>query len=352
MLKNKIKSILLFSLLSIFVLSACSNTNVEESKKETVTETKEDSTNDTTSETVKETEAEVAKDVEITDNKGKYNVPVNPEIVVVLDSRAFETLSDWGVKLAAAPKDVMHADSPIVKDESVLNIGNHREPKFETLASVNPQIVIVGQRFSQHYDAIKEVVPNAIVLDINIDLNVENPGQALVDGFKRNTEILGKIFNKNSEAQDLIKKLDEAVNSAKSVDKKDSTFMGLIVSGGEIGYSAPNKGRVWGPVFSLLELKHSLEIENSTSDHQGDDISVESIANSNPDVLLVLDRDAAVASADSKPAKDVIEGSQAMAGTNAVKNGKIFYAPSDTYTNESIQTYTELFQKLAEFLAN
>src|SRR5690606_19488863 len=75
--------------------------------------------------------------VEITDNYGTVTVPVNPQNVVSLDNRTFETLSDWGIKLAAAPKAVMPADSPYVSDDSVQDIGNHREPNLEIIAAVN-----------------------------------------------------------------------------------------------------------------------------------------------------------------------------------------------------------------------
>ena len=89
-----------------------------------------------------------------------------------------------------------------------------------------------------------------------------------------------------------------------------------------------------------------------SSDHQGDDISVEAIAQSNPDWIFVLDRDAAVSSAsEAVPAQDVIDNSPALKNTKAVSRGKIVYAPKDTYTNESIQTYLELFEILASKLA-
>ena len=35
--------------------------------------------------------------VEITDAHGTVSVPVNPEVVVSLDNRTFETLDDWGI---------------------------------------------------------------------------------------------------------------------------------------------------------------------------------------------------------------------------------------------------------------
>ena len=67
--------------------------------------------------------------------------------------------------------------------------------------------------------------------------------------------------------------------------------------------------------------------------------------------MFVLDRDAAI-SARLEPgyqaAKDVIEGSDALRNVAAVKDGQIVYAPEDTYTNESIITYTESLNDIAD----
>ncbi|HJB22831.1 MAG TPA: ABC transporter substrate-binding protein, partial [Candidatus Jeotgalibaca pullicola] len=130
------------------------------------------------------------------------------------------------------------------------------------------------------------------------------------------------------------------------------TVMSVVVSGGDIGFSAPHSGRVWGPMYDIFGWVPSLEVDNSTSDHQGDDVSVEAIAQSNPDWIFVLDRDAAVSStSDAVPAQDVIDNSPALQNVTAISEGQIIYAPKDTYTNESIQTYIELFEELATSLA-
>lgn len=292
--------------------------------------------------------------VEITDVHGTVKVPVNPKNVVALDNRTFETLADWGIKLAAAPKAVMTADSPYVKDESVLDVGNHREPNLEIIAAADPELVIVGQRFATFYDDIKELVPNAAVIDLNFDVseNADSPGENLVDGLKNSTIALGKIFDKNYEAKELTDSFDKAIENAKSAYNGKDTVMSVVVSGGSIGFSAPYSGRVWGPMYEIFGWVPALEVDGSSSDHQGDDISVEAIAQSNPDWIFVLDRDAAVSSAsEAVPAQDVIDNSPALKNTKAVSRGKIVYAPKDTYTNESIQTYLELFEILASKLA-
>ena len=299
---------------------------------------------------------EVAKPttVEITDAHGTVTVPVNPKNVVALDSRTFETLADWNIDLAAAPKDVMPADSTYVSNDSVQNIGNHREPNLEILAAADPELVIIGQRFAGYYEDIKKLVPNAAVIDLNFDVSEEaaTPGENLVNGFKDATISLGQIFDKNEEAKQLVADFDKAIEAAKSAYNGTDTVMGVEVAGGNIGFSAPQFGRVWGPMFDIFGWKPALEIENATSDHKGDDISVEAIAQSNPDWLLVLDRDAAVSSStDAVPAQDVIDNSPALQNVTAVSKGQIVYAPNDTYTNESIQTFIEVFENLAKTLA-
>lgn len=300
-------------------------------------------------------EQQTAESVVIKDIHGEITVPVNPKNVVALDNRTFETLSDWDIKLVAAPKGVMPEDSPYVKDESVQDIGSHKEPNLEVIAAVDPELVIVGQRFSSYYGDIKKLVPNAVVIDLSFDVSGENgtAGESLVNGLKDSTIALGQIFDKNDEAKKLIEDFDKSIEDAKSAYNGTDTVMSVVVSGGEIGFSAPTSGRVWGPMYEIFGWKSALEVDGSTSDHKGDDISVEAIAQSNPDWIFVLDRDAATSSSeDAVPAQDVIDNSPALKNITAVTNGHVVYAPNDTYTNESIQTYIELFGNLANSLAN
>ncbi|ARC86212.1 periplasmic binding family protein [Clostridium argentinense CDC 2741] len=301
-----------------------------------------------------ETNKPVESTVEITDVHGTVTVPVNPKNVVALDNRTFETLADWGIELAAVPKSVMPADSPYVKDESVKDIGNHREPNLEIIAAVDPELVIIGQRFAGFYEEIKKIVPNAAVIDLNFDVSeaADKPGENLVNGLKNSTIALGQIFDKNKEAEQLVADFGQAIKDAKSAYNGTDTVMSIVVSGGDIGFSAPHSGRVWGPMYEIFGWVPALEVGNASSDHQGDDISVEAIAQSNPNWIFVLDRDAAISSTtDAVPAQDVIDKSPALQKTTAVSEGKIVYAPDDTYTNESIQTYLELFKKFANTLA-
>ncbi len=59
----------------------------------------------------------------------------------------------------------------------------------------------------------------------------------------------------------------------------------------------------------------------------------------------MLDRDAAITKDGSNtPAETVINDNAALQNVTALQNKQVVYAPNDTYTNESIITYTEIFK--------
>lgn len=284
----------------------------------------------------------VAGSVTIEDNYGSVEVSTPPSVVVSTDNRTFETLSDWGVELAAAPLALMPTTIDYKTDSSITDIGNHREPNLEALAAENPDLVINGQRFVKYYEDIKTLNPDATVIDLE-----PREDQPLADELKRQTTALGAIFGKQTEAEKLNADFDAAVDRAKEAYNSDQKVMAVNVSGGEIGFVAPGKGRFFGPFYDLVGMTPALTIDKASDNHEGDDISVEAIAESNPDWILVIDRDAAV-SQGATPAKDVIENNEALKNVTAVKEGKIIYAPADTYTNESIQTFTETLNSMAD----
>ena len=300
-------------------------------------------------------EPEKPTEVVITDIYGEVTVPVNPQRVIALDNRTFWTLYDWGVELVGAPVPLLPTGIPY-KEEGIIefDIGSHNDPNLENIAAADPDLVIVGQRFAGRYDEIKELVPNAVVINLNFDVsvNAESSADNLVNGFKDFTFALGQIFDKNIEAAQLIADFDASIAAAKAAYNGTDTIMTVIVSGGNIGFSAPRSGRVWGPLYEIFDWQNSLFVDGASSDHQGDDISVEAIAQSNPDWIFVLDRDAMNTSADGYvPAHDVIAGAPALANITAVVENQMIFAPNDAYTNESIQTFTILFNEIARVLS-
>ena len=150
----------------------------------------------------------------------------------------------------------------------------------------------------------------------------------------------------------LVDEFEASIERVKAAYDPAETVMSVTTTGGEIGYIAPSVGRTFGPLYDVFGLTPALDVADAGSGDQGDDISVEAIAASNPNWMLVRDRDAAVAADDPgySPAADILEYSEALANVPAVQNSQIVYLPADAYTNESIQTYTEFFNAFADAL--
>ena len=280
------------------------------------------------------------------DNEGTKTIALPIERVAVTDNRAFEVLTTWGVEVVAAPLALVPAPlrDKLNEDTVAGNLGNHREPDLEALVAAQPDFVWNGQRFRDYQDDIHTLLP-----EVPVVIFEPRDGEALDEELIRHTEALGKVFDREDDAAKLIADFQEAIKRAQDAYDPESTVMAVNTSGGEIGYIAPGNGRTLGPIFDLLNLTPALEIEGGSDDHQGDDISVEAIAQSNPDWIFILDRDGAMTNLDSyTPGEDLVRNNPALVNVTAVSQGNIIVAPADTYLNESIITYTEILNAIAD----
>lgn len=300
------------------------------------------STADATSATPDTTDAAPAT-VTIEDNHGTVEVPVNPERVVALDNHVFETLAQWDVPLVAAPKPIMGTVWPVyTDDDAVLDVGSHREPNLESIIAAQPDLVIGGYRFSESYSDIVSQNPGAVVIETE-PVEGDDFNQALKDQITS----LGAIFDRAEDAQAINDAFDQAVSDASEAYNGTDSVVGLITSGGEIGYTAPVTGRSLGVLFPTLDLQPAIEQAAEDTSH-GDDISVEAIAAAAPEWIIVLDRDGAgVGEGEYTPAAELIGGSEALAAVPAVVKDQIIYLDADFYLTEDIHAYTALYTQIA-----
>ena len=290
------------------------------------------------------TQATQASSVSIDANDGTVEIKLPVTRAASLDNRTFEVLAQWDVPLVAAPKKLIPSTITAYNGDDIADVGMHRDPNLEALVAAEPDLIISGQRFSKYDAQIKELAPDVPLINLE-----PREGQPFDQELIREVTDLGEIFGKQAEAKQLVDDFNASIERAKNAYDGSSTVMAVDVSGGNIGYVAPGNGRTWGPVFDLLGLKPALEVEGATDSHTGDDISVEAIAQANPAWIFVLDRDAAITKDGSNtPAETVINDNAALQNVAALQNKHVVYAPNDTYTNESIITYTEIFNSIAD----
>lgn len=80
-----------------------------------------------------------------------------------------------------------------------MNAGGLKEPDFEAIHALKPDLIIIAGRQASSYEEFKAIAPT-IYMDIDTDRYMES--------FKENAENLGKIFNKESEVQAELAKID------------------------------------------------------------------------------------------------------------------------------------------------
>lgn len=266
-------------------------------------------------------------------------VPVDPERVIALDNTSFETLYDWGVTPIAVPKGLLPAKGfeKWLEDDSIVDLGNHREPDMEALSGLEADLIISGYRFSDYNDEIAGMNIGPVI-DIAGDDEAEG---GYVESLKAQTEVLGEIFNEQDKATAIVAELDGAETAAKDATNGETVFL-AVATGGKIDNGAQRIGRIIEPM-NLTDV-----FAGESGDVHGDSgLAPETIAQANPDWVIVLDRDAGVGD-DSAPAKALFEAQEAFTGTTFGKNDQIIFLDPFFYTREGIQSYTEAYQQIAD----
>ncbi|MGX4668222.1 siderophore ABC transporter substrate-binding protein [Cerasibacillus sp. JNUCC 74] len=287
-------ALLLFTALLVMTLAACGSNN--EKKDTSSSDSKED---------------KVPETVEIKQDLGDTEVPKNPEKVVVFDFGVLDSLDKLGVEVAGVAK-AGNIPSYLEKYEGdeYENIGSLKEPDFDKISEIKPDVIFISGRQSQVYDQLAEIAPT-------VYLGVDPANY--MESFKDNMKTLGEIFDKQSEVEKELKNIDSSVaavqDKAKELDKK-----ALIILANDDKISAYGTNSRFGLIHDVFGVPAVDEnIEAST---HGMNVSFEYVREQNPDLLYVIDRSAAIG--EESAAKQIVEN-ELVKATNAYKNDNITY---------------------------
>ena len=332
------------SIAAMVVLAGCGDSSSGTSSASP--EASAEETSASAEETTGETDDGSYYPITVTDMAGNEVTIESADSVGITDNRFFQLAADWDLPVTVAPRDLMSPNNPLATDESILNTGTHSEPDFEQFVAADPDLIINGYRYGgDTAQGVKDAAPDAAFVDMT------GPEDQSVDEYvTESLTLMGEIFNKSDEAAALIDEFHTAIEDAKAAYDPAKTVMGLVTSGGEINYSNPLDGRGSSIFFNLLELTPALDAEGS-SDHTGDSVSLEALAQANADSFLVLDRDAAFADSENAPALELIGGSAALANVPAVQNQAIYIMPSDYYLTEDVFAYDAVLEGLTELFS-
>lgn len=289
------KKIRLLSLLGAAVLTTglfvgCSNTKTENKQIETVT---------------------------VTDRNGEVEIPKNPEKVVVLDYGSLDIMDELGIEATGVPKSNLPEYLNDYKDEKYTDIGGVKEFNFETINSIEPDLIIIEGRQAESYDELSKIAPT---------LYLGSTGSDYYNGLKNNAEILGKIFDKEEEVSDKFKSFDARINAINEKAKSDNlnALVAMVSDGNMSVYGSGSRYNIIFNELGFAPTDNSIQVSN-----HGQSISNEYLAEKNPGYLFVLDK-GQITGSNAQPAKEIIEN-ELVKTTDTYKNGNIVYLDTQAW---------------------
>jgi len=289
---RKIFSIFVISALMI-IISAC-GTNTKDSNENTGAASSEELT--------------------IKHQLDETKVKKNPKKVIVFDFGSLDTLDKLGIEPIALPKTNIPKYLEKYEDEKYENVGSLKEPDFEKIHSLKPDLIIISGRQMELYDEFKAIAPT-----IFLGVDTEN----YMDSFESNARTIGNIFDKEDEVNKELSAIEESIKTlnekATSLDGK--SLVVLANEGKVSAYGPKSRFGIIHDVFGFAPVDDSIEVST-----HGQSINFEYIVEKNPEYLFVVDRGAAVDGESS--AKQIVENDM-VKKSNAYKNGKIIYLDPD-----------------------
>ncbi|CAM5216345.1 Iron complex transport system substrate-binding protein OS=Ureibacillus acetophenoni OX=614649 GN=SAMN05877842_106109 PE=3 SV=1 [Ureibacillus acetophenoni] len=184
---KKHKLLLLISLTLVFIISGCGNNS----------ETTEES-----GKTEGETTPATTEGYSVEHAMGTTELEKTPEKIVILTNEGTEALLALGVKPVGAVQSwtgdpwYEHIEAEM---EGVTSVGMEGEPSLETIASLEPDLIIGNKmRHEKIYEQLSSIAPTVFAEDLRGD-------------WKKNFELYAKAVNKEEEGKKVLQEFDNRV---------------------------------------------------------------------------------------------------------------------------------------------
>lgn len=262
---------------------------------------------------IQDTEVKGAEVVTVQDENGAIEVSKNPERVVTFDYGTLDILDNMGVDVIGLPKKSVPEYLSKYKDDAYGDVGGLKEPDFEAINELNPDLIIISGRQADMYDKFAEI---ATTVYLSVD------GSDYLNDFSRNLDVLGKIFGKEDFVKENLDNLTKQMDEVKEIaQEKNVNALTTMVDEGSISVFS-DKSR-FGLIYNQLGVTNKDDkIEESS---HGQQVTFEYLAEQNPEYIFVIDKGSATGGEGTAKA---LFDNDLMKSTDAYKNGKIVYLDS------------------------
>lgn len=255
----------------------------------------------------------------------EVEVPYDPQRIAVVDMASLDILDNLGLgdRIVGSSSTALEYLQDYVNNDDVANLGTIKEADMEALMACEPDIIFMGGRMAESYDALAEIAP-VVRLISDTDLG-------LVESVRKNATTIASIFGLEDEVAAKMSDFDARIQTLAEFAEGKTALIGMCTSGGFNTLGNDGRCSIIGTEIGFDNLG-ATDVSSST---HGNESSFELFVSLNPDYVFVMDRDAAIGTDGAQLAQDIVENELVMT-TDAYKNGNIIYLahPGVWYTAE------------------
>ncbi|OOE70189.1 ferric anguibactin-binding protein [Salinivibrio kushneri] len=222
---------------------------------------------------------------------GTVEIDGVPQRVVVLGQGSLDVLDRLGVEPVGVVKSLMPDYlAKTYQDDKYVAVGTVKEPDYEAIFTAKPDLIIAEARMASLMGELEEIAPT-----IMFKADYEHYWQSV----QANWRMLGEVFNKQDKVDAIIEQMSSKIAQTHEKAVADNFNALMVMSNGSKVAMFGENSR-FGMVFDELGLKPAKSDDVEVAGSHGNLISFEYIADANPDVLLVLDREQAIGEGEGK----------------------------------------------------
>ncbi|MDO5682203.1 MAG: ABC transporter substrate-binding protein [Propionibacteriaceae bacterium] len=243
--------------------------------------------------------------------QGSTEIKGTPDKVVVMDFGALDSMKALGLsdKVVGLPKRGLPKFLDEFGAEKYADVGTLQEPNLETINKLDPDLLIIGGRSAAKYPELSQHWPT---IDISFKAD-----KGLLDGTEASATPIAEIFDKQTELSEKMTALRTKANGMQSAGAAAGKGLIVMTSGGKVSLHGENSR--FGAIHTILGVP--LAKENIATDGHGEPATFELLAEINPDVMFVVDRDAAVGT-EGQNARQILDN-ELVHRTKAWQNNKL-----------------------------
>ena len=251
----------------------------------------------------------------------EIEVPYDPERIAILDMPALDIidaleLGDRVVGSAKVTIDYLSEYNPEDSGGAIANLGTVKTADLEQVAISEPDIIFIGGRLSESYEALSEIAP---VVHLAVDYE-----KGVVESTEENAKTIASIFGKEAEVDAMMEGFQARIDALRPLVKNKNILLSMYNNNAMSILDSESQLNILVKELEGNNLGEAIG-ETEKAAH-GEDASWETIVSLDPEYLFVLDRSTATDAAEDGVlgAREVIEN-ELIKELDVYKNDKIIY---------------------------